>query len=336
MQLLNLKQARLLSFFFIMGGLLLLIELRLLACFIAGFLVYEIINLLTPYFQKVISGKRARLAVVAVISTLVVCLLSVIFGTLVGLLMQEMKDTSVFNARIAFILDDVQKQLMTYLPGYLPVSVEELQHEFVTWLQKHVVMLQNMGKDFLHGFVTMLIGMILGAIISLYNIEPTVDKPLLKTELMHRVALLSSSFRNIVFAQVKISLVNTVLSAIFILGILPGFGIHLPFTKTLVVLTFIFGLLPVIGNLISNSVVFIAALSISVPIALLALVYLMLIHKLEYFLNAQIVGTRIKAHAWEILLAMLVFEAAFGISGVIAAPIYYAYLKSELREAALI
>ncbi|MBQ4797036.1 hypothetical protein F9U41_23750, partial [Pectobacterium versatile] len=87
-------------------------------------------------------------------------------------------------------------------------------------------------------FVTMLIGMILGAIISLFNIEPTVEKPLLKTELMHRVALLSSSFRNIVFAQVKISLVNTVLSAIFILGVLPGFGIHLPFAKTLVALTF--------------------------------------------------------------------------------------------------
>ncbi len=30
------------------------------------------------------------------------------------------------------------------------------------------------------------------------------------------------------------------------------------------------------------------------------------------------------------LLAMLVMEAAFGIPGVIAAPIFYAYLKSEL------
>lgn len=336
MQLLNLKQARLLSFIFIMGGLLLLIELRLLACFIAGFLVYEIINLLTPYFQRVISGKRARLAVVAVIGTLVVGLLCVMFGALAGLLMQEMKDTTVFNERIAFILHDVQQQIMTYLPGYLPVSVEELQHELVVWLQKHVVMLQNLGKDFLHGFLTMLIGMILGAIVSLYNVEPDVKKPLLKTELLHRVAMLSTSFRNIVFAQVKISLVNTVLSAIFILGVLPCFGVHLSFAKTLVALTFVFGLLPVIGNLISNSMVFVSALSVSLPIALAALLYLMLIHKLEYFLNAQIVGTRIKAHAWEILLAMLVFEAAFGISGVIAAPIYYAYLKSELRAAALI
>ncbi|MFP1722922.1 AI-2E family transporter [Lonsdalea quercina] len=336
MQLLNLKQARLLSFVFVMGGLLLLIQLRLLACFIAGFLVYEIINLLTPHFQKVISGKRARLAVVAVISALVVSLLSLMFAALAGLLMQEMRDTRVFNARIAYILGDVQSQIMTFLPGYLPVSVEELQQEIIQWLQQHVAILQNLGKSFLHGFVTMLIGMILGAIISLYNVDHRVDKPLLKMELLNRVALLSASFRNIVFAQVKISLVNTILSAIFILGILPAFGIHLPFSKTLVVLTFVFGLLPVVGNLISNAMVFISALSISLPTALIALLYLMLIHKLEYFLNAQIVGTRIKAHAWEILLAMLVFEAAFGLSGVIAAPIYYAYLKSELKQAALI
>ncbi|RLM21948.1 hypothetical protein BIY29_12930 [Brenneria alni] len=336
MQLLNLKQARFLSFFFIMGGLLLLLPLRLLACFIAGFLVYEIVNLLTPYFQKVISGKRARWIVVAIISTLVVSLLSLLFGSLVGLLMQEMKDTTAFNTRIAYILNDIQRQMMLYLPGYLPVSVEELQHEFLQWVQQHIAILQNMGKSFLHGFVTMLIGMVLGAIISLYNVEADEEKPMLKAELLRRVSLLSASFRNIVFAQVKISAVNTVLSAIFILGAFPCFGIHLPFSKTLVVLTFVFGLLPVIGNLISNTIVFISALSISLPIALIALIYLMLIHKLEYFLNAQIVGTRIKAHAWEILLAMLVFEAAFGLSGVIAAPIYYAYLKSELKEASLI
>lgn len=336
MQLLNLKQARFLSFFFVMGGLLLLLPLRLLACFIAGFLVYEIVNLLTPYFQKVISGKRARWMVVAIISTLVVSLLSLLFGSLVGLLMQEMRDTAAFNTRIAYILNDIQQQLMVYLPGYLPVSVEELQHEFLQWVQQHIAILQNMGKSFLHGFVTMLIGMVLGAIISLYNMENDDEKPMLKAELLRRVSLLSASFRNIVFAQVKISLVNTILSAIFILGAFPCFGIHLPFSKTLVVLTFVFGLLPVIGNLISNSIVFISALSISLPTAVIALVYLMLIHKLEYFLNAQIVGTRIKAHAWEILLAMLVFEAAFGLSGVIAAPIYYAYLKSELKEASLI
>jgi len=31
-----------------------------------------------------------------------------------------------------------------------------------------------------------------------------------------------------------------------------------------------------------------------------------------------------------LLLAMLVMEAAFGMAGLVAAPIYYAYLKDEL------
>lgn len=42
-----------------------------------------------------------------------------------------------------------------------------------------------------------------------------------------------------------------------------------------------------------------------------ALVFLIAIHKLEYFLNARIVGGQIRAAAWELLIAMLVREAAF-------------------------
>ena len=47
-------------------------------------------------------------------------------------------------------------------------------------------------------------------------------------------------------------------------------------------------------------------------------------------------GAQIHARVWELLLAMLVMEAAFGIIGVVAAPIYYAYLKDELVSQRLI
>jgi predicted PurR-regulated permease PerM len=100
--------------------------------------------------------------------------------------------------------------------------------------------------------------------------------------------------------------------------------------KTLVILTFIVGLLPVIGNLISNTLIVAVALSVSFPAAVTALIFLILIHKLEYFLNARIIGGQIEARAWELLIAMLVMEAAFGIPGVVAAPIFYAYIKREL------
>ena len=102
----------------------------------------------------------------------------------------------------------------------------------------------------------------------------------------------------------------------------------------MIVMTFVAGLIPVIGNLISNVVVVIVSLSMSPFVAIGSLIYLVAIHKLEYFLNARLVGTQIEARAWELLLAMLLMEAAFGIAGLIAAPIYYAYLKDELTPSA--
>jgi predicted PurR-regulated permease PerM len=153
---------------------------------------------------------------------------------------------------------------------------------------------------------------------------------------VNRAQRLGLAFRRVVFAQVWISAINTTLTAIYLAFVLPMFGIHLPFTKTLIVATFVLGLLPILGNLISNTVIFVVSLSHSLLVALAALSYLIVIHKLEYFLNARIIGGQIRAKAWEMLLAMLVMEAAFGIAGLIAAPIYYAYLKDELREKRLI
>jgi hypothetical protein len=73
--------------------------------------------------------------------------------------------------------------------------------------------------------------------------------------------------------------------------------VQLPLAKTLIALRFLTGLLPVIGNLISNTVITIVGLSLSISVAASALVFLVIIHKLEYFLNARIVGSRINARA---------------------------------------
>ena len=91
-----------------------------------------------------------------------------------------------------------------------------------------------------------------------------------------------------------------------------------------------------VGNLISNTIIVILSLSVSLPVAIASLIFLVVIHKLEYFLNAHMIGTQVHAHAWELLLAMLVMEAAFGIPGLIAAPIYYAYIKDELVSRRLV
>ena len=86
----------------------------------------------------------------------------------------------------------------------------------------------------------------------------------------------------------------------------------------------------------SDTVIVVVSLANSAAIALSSLTFLVVVHKLEYFLNARIVGSQIRASAWELLTAMLVMESAFGLPGLVAAPICYAWLKDELTTRGLV
>jgi hypothetical protein len=85
--------------------------------------------------------------------------------------------------------------------------------------------------------------------------------------------VLSKAFRGIVFAQVRISALNTLLTAIYLAIVLPIFGINLPFFKTMIAITLLVGLLPVIGNLISNTVIVLVSFSVSPSVALASLAF---------------------------------------------------------------
>jgi predicted PurR-regulated permease PerM len=140
----------------------------------------------------------------------------------------------------------------------------------------------------------------------------------------------------VVFAQVKISGLNASLTALYLLVALPLFGIHLPMATLLVLLTFAVGMLPVVGNLVSNTVIVVISLGVSPLVGVASLLFLILIHKAEYFMNARIVGHEVQATAWELLSAMLLLEAVFGIVGLVAAPVVYAWLKAEVKEQGMI
>jgi len=110
----------------------------------------------------------------------------------------------------------------------------------------------------------------------------------------------------------------------------------MPYVSTLVGVTFITGLLPVVGNVLSNTVIVMVSLSQSLLLAIGSLAFLIAIHTLEHFLNAHIIGTQIRSKAWELLVAMLVMESVFGFRGLIAGPVFYAYVKDELTSRGLI
>jgi predicted PurR-regulated permease PerM len=147
-------------------------------------------------------------------------------------------------------------------------------------------------------------------------------------KLAQRFSRFFQSFHTVMGAQLVISLINTTFTGAFLFA-LHLFHTPIPYSFVLVVVTFLCGLLPVIGNLISNSVIFSVALTQSTTLAVAALLYLIFIHKVEYFLNSKIIGGRIKNPMWLTLLGLLVGNKIAGIPGMILAPVILNYLKVE-------
>ncbi|QLF92788.1 AI-2E family transporter [Pseudomonas sp. ABC1] len=312
-------------------ALLLVLPFKLLPALMAGLLVHALINSLTPLLQHMFAGHLGRVLAVGLLSVVVILGLGLIFAGAFSFILHEVSNPGQLLGKLMGLIDRARAQLPDSLVAYLPANVDDIRQTLYDWLRGHISELQLLGRGAVHLFVTVLIGMVLGAVIALQRMPAPESLRPLAGALLERVGLFVMAFRNIVFAQVKISLLNTLFTAVFLVVVLPLFGVHFPLVKTLILVTFVAGLLPVVGNLISNTVIFVVGLSLSIWIALVALGYLVLIHKVEYFLNARIVGAQIKAKSWELLLAMLVFEAAFGLAGLVAAPVYYAYLKSELK-----
>ncbi len=319
------------------GALLLLLYLKLLPALLAGLLVYALVNLLVPMLHTPRLGREVpRLLAVTLIATAVIALIALVSGSLVSFLRGSDESIPALIQRMAEIIENSRDRLPGWILGYLPENAEELRIALVQWLRTHADIFQVAGAELGRALAHILIGMVVGALLSLERAVPKHGRGPLSAAVAERALRLTTAFRRVVFAQVWISAINTTFTAIYLGLVLPAFGVDLPFTKTLILITFVAGLLPILGNIISNTVIFIVSLSQSLFVALGALAYLIAIHKLEYFLNARIIGSHIRARAWEMLLAMLVMEAAFGIPGLIAAPIYYAYLKDELREKGLV
>ncbi len=317
-------------------ALLAILYLHLLPVLLSGLLVYALVNALAPMLQRHMPGAGAHWLVVALLAAIVVGLLTFAIAGGIAYLGSEHGNPAQLFERLAPVIERARSQLPVVVVDHLPDNSEEIRLAVMDWLREHAAQLQVAGKNAARVIVHLLIGMVLGAMLALQSALVRQPGGPLTVALNARCANLATAFRDIVFAQVKISGLNTLFTAIFLLIVLPLFGVNLPLAKTLVLATFVFGLLPVIGNLISNTLIFVIGLSVSLWVAIAALTFLILIHKLEYFLNARIIGGQIRARAWQLLIAMLVMEAAFGLAGVVAAPIYFAYLKRELEGADLV
>jgi len=312
------------------------IKLHLLPALFAGLLVHELVHMAAPRLFGANHPARSKILALSLLLALIIVVIGGAITATVLFLHSDAGSLSVLLEKMAEILDKARETLPASMQEWIPIDASDLKDQLVAWLREHANEVKAMGGEAGRGLVYALIGMVIGGLISLREFEPGQTPGPLARALSQCTSRLAEAFRRVVFAQVRISALNTVLTAIYLIAVLPLFGIHLPLTKTMILLTFLTGLIPVLGNLISNSIVVVISLSYSLHAALSSLAFLVIIHKLEYFINARIVGSQIQASAWELLVAMVVMEATFGLPGVIAAPVFYAYLKSELTSRNLV
>jgi predicted PurR-regulated permease PerM len=145
-----------------------------------------------------------------------------------------------------------------------------------------------------------------------------------------RFAAFYRSFAIVMKAQVIIAAIDATLTGIFltVLG--------LPHLVVAVGVTFLCGLLPVVGNLLSNTLIVAIGFTISPAKGLGALVFLVCIHQLEYFLNSRIIGGKIESPLWLTLLALVLGQSLMGVTGMILAPAVLHYIRIEASAVSLV
>ncbi|MBU1360386.1 MAG: AI-2E family transporter [Gammaproteobacteria bacterium] len=235
---------------------------------------------------------------------------------------------------IARTVLELRQKLPTEIAAYLPEGADEVQRVLANYLRTQAGALALTGRAWLGGLLFAYVGLIVGALAAIAT-PTSVGRPLAE-ELKLRITRFGEAFQQIVAAQFWIAAFNALLTALFLLFVLPMWDLALPYAPALITLTFVAGLVPIVGNLLCNTVITLVGLSVSPIAALVCLAFLILIHKAEYFINAKVVGSRTRMSVWELLAVMFVAEAVFGPAGLVAAPLFYAYLKKELQAAELV
>ena len=318
-------------------ALLLIMQLKLLAALMGGLLAHELLHSVAPNLGFTGASLHARKVIVLLLLVTAIGVLATAAGIGLTTLTARGPDSVVaLMQKMADLIEGARGRLPEWVQDYVPGTAEEMQASASTWLRTHAGELRTFGENFGRGLLHVVVGIIIGSLVAFSRKPVSSAQQPLAAALLARTTQLGQSFRRLVFAQVRISALNTVLTGLYLAVLLPLCGVHLPLIKTMIAVTFMLGLLPLVGNLLSNTVIVVVSLSHSLGAAAGSLAYLVTIHKLEYFVNAQIIGTQMRARAWELLTAMLVMEAVFGLPGLVAAPIYYGYLKAELAAKRLV
>jgi|SRR5690606_33768345 len=321
-------QARFIAFIAAMLIFVAMLKLGLIVVLYAGMLTYALVMKLSMHWVGRGARNRQSRWLAVVLVAVVVCAALVLSGFALHLSLRSGVDVQQLVLQMSDILESARSWLPAIISEKLPQQ-EDLLASAGALLRSHAADIGTIGLGALKNIGYALIGILLGSMFAVGIAAQTANLGPVSRLLVQQINAVEDAFWRVISAQVRISALNTAITAIYLLIVLPAFGVHLPLTKTLIAVTFIAGLLPVVGNLISNTAITVISLSHSLGVAAGSLAFLVVIHKLEYFINARFVGVQINARPAELLVVMLLMERLLGPAGIVAAPVLYAWLKSE-------
>ena len=134
-------------------------------------------------------------------------------------------------------------------------------------------------------------------------------------------------FRRVMGGQVIIALINTLISSVVI------FALDLRHPFLMIFIVFFCGLFPVVGNLMSNSVLTINAFVATGTWGTVICVILLIgVHKLEYILNSKIIGGIVHLPMAISLGALIFSDVLLGIPGLILAIPLVLFFRHEFEH----
>ncbi len=305
---------------------LLILWQRLLVPVLLGMLVYAWSCLLADRLAGRFGVSRTVSALSgAVVGTLVCAAFAGLVTWTVALSSGE--ELRTFLMRIEDSLDALRVALPASLAESIPNDLVELRTRVFDWLRQHAASIGGLGSKVAHALAQGIFAILVGAMAAAATWRP--GMLMAEDRFLGRLLMV---LERVVLAQGRIALFNTTMTALYLFAVLPAFGYVLPFRGLLCLFTLVTGIMPVAGNLLANILMTLISLAVAPAVALASLLFLIAIHKAEYFINARTVGSQVQVASWEILAAMLTGEALFGVQGLVAAPLVYPFFKREIAR----
>lgn len=233
-------------------------------------------------------------------------------------------------------LNDLRPHLPKAIAKQLPSSIGAMNKkidEAAAVFGKNAV---GFGVTGMHLLFQLMFAVLIAGACSTKEKEGVAHNRLLRREWLARISEYSACFSTLMTAQLYVAVWNAFCTALFLYGILPLMGVELSFREALVIFTLLISLIPALGNMVANSVMAFLCLPHGISVVIAAIIFLVLVHKAEYLINARIIGQNVQASVPEMLIAILIGERLFGLSGLILGPVTYAYIKMYLIKKELV